>query len=85
MLTNITETRIVSGVMASSSSCRSIMPSRLTPRRVTVNPISSRKLTGACTAGCSICVVMMCFPILCIASAVPTNAQLLDSVPPEVK
>ncbi len=37
------------------------------------------------TDGCSIAVVMMCFPRRLFARAAPKMARLFDSVPPEVK
>ena len=48
-------------------------------------PCSFSHSRGAETAACSKDVVMMCFPCLQLAYAVPTRAQLSDSVPPEVK
>jgi len=76
---------MVFGVMASSSSARSGIPSLSTPSHVTSNPWLSRARQLLTTAGCSARVVMMWFPRSCRAAATPLTAMLSASVPQEVK
>lgn len=54
-------------VIACSSSSRLMRPWLSTESLVTSNPISSRYAIGAATAGCSIWVVIRCFPLLMFA------------------
>ena len=78
------DTRMVSGVSASFKSSKEICPLLSTERNVMRKPCSSKKEAVALTLGCSTAVVMIWFPFLFAASAVPISAILLDSVPPEV-
>lgn len=52
---------------------------------MTSYPCSSRYAIVADTDGCSMDVVITCFPLRLFASATPIIARLLDSVPPDVK
>ena len=85
LLVCMTETRMVSGRIAAATWSGETRPSRSTPRRVTSKPCDSRYFMASRTAGCSICVVIRCFPLLCAANAPPMMAILSDSVPQEVK
>ena len=85
LFTYITETSTVSGRIRESNSERSTCPSLSTGAKLNENPISSRNLSGAFTEACSNFVAIICFPTRLFASAVPINAILFASVPPEVK
>ena len=81
----ISDTSVVSGVIAVFRSSILICPFSSTGRNVTVNPQLSRYFIVSSIAGCSISDVMRCFPLLAYALAVPISARLSDSVPPDVK
>ena len=61
------------------------MPLLSTGRYTISNPCSSKYFIVAATEECSIFVVIILFPALLFALALPIIARLFDSVPPDVK
>jgi len=78
-------TRIVCGRSAARSAAGSTRPSRSTGSRVTSKPSRSSASADRSTASCSIVDVITCRPRSSFRCAMPWNAKLSPSVPPEVK
>ena len=85
LFTYIIETSIVSSLILSFNTSRSTLPVLSTGSTVSSKPSSAKNVAGIYTAGCSIPDIIICFPSLFFAIAVPKSAILLDSVPPDVK
>ena len=81
----MTETRMVSGVIAARSSSRSMKPSRSTPSHVTRQPSLFSRLNESSTDLCSVTTEIRWLPRSRSDCAVPLIARLFDSVAPLVK
>ena len=85
LFANITDIKIVSGLIALSSSLVFTIPSESTFIYVISKPSSSNALHVFNIAICSIFVVIICFPLFFLDFAIPLSAKLSASEPPDVK